>query len=83
VFFAAGVMALVAAWASWQRGGLYRHEETIVAHGPSQASGLPVAAGMPGKIPDGATAPAGGRADDTPAAAPRLDDAAATETQDQ
>ena len=85
VFFAAGVMALVAAWASWQRGGLYRHEERIVAHGPSQASGLPVlvTGDKPGKVPDGAAAPSGGRVDDTPAAAPRLDAAAATETQDQ
>jgi MFS family permease len=37
VFFAAAVMALVAAWASWLRGGLYVHDESAAGLRPSPA----------------------------------------------
>jgi MFS family permease len=38
VFFAAGAMALVAAWASWLRGGLYVHDESAAQSRPTPAS---------------------------------------------
>ena len=44
VFFAAGAMALVAAWASWLRGGLYLHDESATSAGPQ--------AGPPEKSPE-------------------------------
>ncbi len=43
VFFAAGAMALVAAWASWLRGGLYLHDESATPARPQ--------AGPPEKAP--------------------------------
>ena len=43
VFFAAGAMALVAAWASWLRGGLYLHDESATPARPQ--------AGPPEKSP--------------------------------
>ncbi|MGA3030496.1 MAG: MFS transporter [Candidatus Limnocylindrales bacterium] len=38
VFVAAAVMALVAAWASWLRGGLYLHDESAVQLSPTGAA---------------------------------------------
>jgi hypothetical protein len=40
VFFAAAVMALVAAWASWLRGGLYVHDESAPVPRSTPASAL-------------------------------------------
>jgi len=88
VFFAAGAMALVAAWASWLRGGLYRHDESA-AYPPSSAPGRPAAAAAHGLGFDagatGSAGPAGvpaGRPDDAPAAASRIEPPALAETQD-
>jgi hypothetical protein len=43
VFIAAALMALVAAWASWIRGGLYVHDESAAGPGRPPAS-LPIEA---------------------------------------
>jgi len=41
VFFAAAVMALVAAWASWLRGGLYVHDDSAAQLRPAPALPAP------------------------------------------
>ncbi len=72
VFFAAAVMAIVAAWASWQRGGLYRHDESA-AERPSPAPRLSGAGRTRGVELDGSVAGVAARADGPADAVSRLE----------
>ncbi|MFI5258322.1 MAG: MFS transporter [Candidatus Limnocylindrales bacterium] len=81
VFAAAGLMALVAAWASWLRGGLYIHDESAAVSSPSR-----VRPSSPAKTP--ATENAGAvvrirdRADGPPDATSRREPGSEVETSD-
>ena len=87
VFFAAAVMALVAAWASWQRGGLYRHDESAAGRpSPAQAAqpaqGHSSGAKAGGPVLDGAVVGVDARADDLPGVTPGLEPPSVVETPD-
>ena len=82
VFFAAAVMAIVAAWASWQRGGLYRHDESA-AERPSPAPRPSSAGTNRGVELDGAVVGVAARARDLPDATSRSEPPSMVETPDR
>jgi MFS family permease len=82
VFFAAAVMALVAAWASWQRGGLYRHDESA-AERPSPAPRPSSAVTNRGVELNGAVVGVAARARDLPDATSRSEPPSMVETPDR